>query len=417
MKGTLIFDLDGTLLRSDIHICRGVNMALRALGRPPMDDAAIHRLIGKPSDEFYGSLVPDPESKDAFIGLFRKMERAVLSEAGQLYAGTADMLKALVDRGYRLAVCSNAGPSYLALALETTGIKDLFYSVVSAKGFASKAEAVQKMAESAPCLGVMLIGDTRYDAEAAMENRIPFIWADYGFGVPDKDNPLCFAAKTPADIVPLVEQIATYAAVWERIQQTPGVRCVGVNGVDTAGKTVFANRLACYLKSVGQDAVVVHLDDFHNPKALRTRGNDEIDAYYHNAFDLQTLKDTLLKPLRETGEVHKTLTLLDLGTDAYTRKRTYEIGRDTLVILEGVLLYREPIAELIDSKIYLDIGFDELLRRAEARDVPKYGGQMLTRYREKYIPVQQRYLEEWNPKETSDCVIDNSDVCRPVIVS
>lgn len=61
--------------------------------------------------------------------------------------------------------------------------------------------------------------------------------------------------------------------------------------------------------------------------------------------------------------------------------------------------YRPPLEEFIDYKIFLDIGFDEMLRRAEARDAPRFGAEILAKYREKYIPVQKKYLEMYKPRE------------------
>lgn len=110
------------------------------------------------------------------------------------------------------------------------------------------------------------------------------------------------------------------------------------------------------------------------------------------------------------------LTLLDLDTDLYINRKEYTIESDSLVLFEGVLLYRPPLEEFIDYKIFLDIGFDEMLRRAEARDVPRFGAEILAKYREKYIPVQKKYLEMYKPREKSDLVIDNSNPLLPKVM-
>jgi uridine kinase len=86
------------------------------------------------------------------------------------------------------------------------------------------------------------------------------------------------------------------------------------------------------------------------------------------------------------------------------------------VILEGVLLYREPINEYFDCRIFLDISFEEVIKRASLRDVPKYGTKFLEKYKQKYIPIQQWYLEKYKPKEISNCVIDNADYNCPKFI-
>ncbi|MDF2685746.1 MAG: HAD-superfamily hydrolase, subfamily variant 1 [Clostridia bacterium] len=64
----------------------------------------------------------------------------------------------------------------------------------------------------------------------------------------------------------------------------------------------------------------------------------------------------------------------------------------------------------------MDISFEVLLKRAEIRDVPKYGIEFLERYKNKYIPIQQKYLEAYKPKQKSDIVIDNTDFYLPKII-
>ena len=54
-----------------------------------------------------------------------------------------------------------------------------------------------------------------------------------------------------------------------------------------------------------------------------------------------------------------------------------------------MLLFRPPLDKLFDYKIFLDISFQEVLRRAAKRDVPKYGDAILDRYKQRYIPAQQ----------------------------
>lgn len=83
--------------------------------------------------------------------------------------------------------------------------------------------------------------------------------------------------------------------------------------------------------------------------------------------------------------------------------------------MEGVLLFRDPLNQYIDYRIYIHIDFDEVLRRAEIRDVPKYGVEFLQKYEDKYIPIQKMYLEKYDPLHKSDVVIDNKNYFYPHI--
>lgn len=190
----------------------------------------------------------------------------------------------------------------------------------------------------------------------------------------------------------------------------------GISGVDTAGKTEFASAFQAHLDRRGFETQIIHLDDFHNPSSIRRCDGDSIQGYLAHAFDLQRLVTELLEPARHGAVVDKELALLDLDADAFTNRKRYRIGRGTVVILEGVLLFRPPVEQYISCKVYLDISFDEVLRRAAQRDVPLYGQEFLERYKNKYIPLQQHFMEEFKPKERSDFVIDNTDFENPKVI-
>ena len=199
-------------------------------------------------------------------------------------------------------------------------------------------------------------------------------------------------------------------------QPLPRARIVGINGVDTSGKTCFARDLAGFLRGRGYDVALIYGDDFHNPRAIRSQDADMVRGYINHAFNLPLLERELLAPTRRGEAIDKTLTLLDLDADTPTNVRHYIIRRNTIVLVEGVLLYRPPIDAYFDLRIFLHVPFEEVLRRAAARDVPRYGPDYLERYKIRYIPAQQWYLKTYHPYERSDFVIDNTDYAHPHIV-
>lgn len=196
----------------------------------------------------------------------------------------------------------------------------------------------------------------------------------------------------------------------------PRARLVGINGVDTAGKTLFAQNFATFLQAWGRDVMLIHGDDFHNPRIVRRQGDDPVRGYIEHAFNLPLLERELLAPIRRGETFDKTLALIDLDADTPTAIRRYTVRRETVVLVEGVLLFRPPIDAYFDLCIFLSIPFDEVLRRAAARDVPHYGDDYLERYKFRYIPAQQWYLETYHPQERSDFVIDNTDYANPRII-
>jgi phosphoglycolate phosphatase len=188
---------------------------------------------------------------------------------------------------------------------------------------------------------------------------------------------------------------------------------IGVNGVDASGKTIFALELDNYLRSRGIHTAIIHADDFHNPRAVRIADSSP-EGYINNAFDTAQMA-ALIRELKQ-GSKNISINLHDLDTDAYTNNRTFVVTGNTVIIVEGVLLYRPPLDALFDYRIFLEVSFDEVLRRARERDVPKYGEIFIQRYINRYIPAQKLYLDEYEPKERSQLVIDNNDFLKPKIL-
>lgn len=412
-KGKVFFDLDGTLLCSHIHIGHALRRVCEELGYAKIPDSAVIKQIGATSEEFCKALAPDEKVRDRFATLFRQYERQAVCEHAALYPGVRELLSELPDLGWELAICSSGSVEYIETALKGGQIQGFFSSIVSAREYGGKAEALRENLEVG--IPTVVVGDRALDFMAAANMQVPSIGVEYGYGTEEEWDQATWTAKAPAEIGDILCQAQVFYTVEERLEMAHG-RCVGVNGVDTAGKTIFAQRLAAFLKSRGKKVELIHLDDFHNPRQKRLTGKDEREAYIKNAFDLDRLNRSILLPLREAGEVHTSLTLLDLDSDTYSIQRQYDIDADTYVILEGVLLYRPPLEANIDYKVYLDIDFDEVLRRAEIRDVPQYGRGFLQKYREKYIPIQQWYIETYRPHDMADLVVVNQNYRRPVIL-
>lgn len=205
-----------------------------------------------------------------------------------------------------------------------------------------------------------------------------------------------------------------YSHIEKHISTLKRPAIVAINGAITSGKTTLARGLERYLRDRGYRTQLVCVDDFHRPREVRMR-NGSIQNYYDNAIDLRQCADLLAEMKR--GPVNRTLTLLDMNTDKYENLQTYTTDRDTVVIVEGVLLFRQPILPLFDYTVYLDVSGEEIMRRGAVRDAPLYGEQILRQYAEFYIPLQRLYEELCSPKEHSHLVVDNNDVQNPVIVS
>jgi uridine kinase len=198
---------------------------------------------------------------------------------------------------------------------------------------------------------------------------------------------------------------------------------VGITGIDCSGKTSFAESLEKFLVSRGINTQLLHLDDYHNPMAYRYSSEDQAHNYFNKSFNIGKIVDELLIPIQQKKAFTTRLTLLNVETDKYEVEKEYSINPDTIVIFEGVFLFRKEFSPYLDLKIFLDISFEECIQRAWKRDSEdfsqRYGDieEVNKRYEGKYIPAQRKYLAEYPPADTADLIIDNTDWEHPKIVT
>jgi len=195
---------------------------------------------------------------------------------------------------------------------------------------------------------------------------------------------------------------------------------VGINGVDAAGKTTFADKLADRLKESNRQIIRASIDDFLNPKSIRYRkGRNSPEGYYQDSFNYHLIIDRLLKPLSSGyPEYHEAA--FDYRTDKEVNIPGKKADKDAILVMDGIFLFRPEIVEYWDIKIYLDVGFDVTLKRAikRAKDqgTPDSEQEIQDLYNRRYIPGQKLYFQEIAPQEKTDILIDNSNYDNPVIM-
>jgi uridine kinase len=194
---------------------------------------------------------------------------------------------------------------------------------------------------------------------------------------------------------------------------------VAVDGIDAAGKTTLADQLAEILEADGYPVIRASIDGFHNPKEIRSRqGNLSPDGYYEDSFDFAAIKTLLLDPLSSDGSGRYHVGTFDYRTDAEFEADEQVAQADAILIFDGIFLQRPEIVESWDIKIFIDIPFGIALTRALERDLMLFGSEdaVRERYMQRYLPGQQLYFDQCNPKGNADIVIDNQDVDNPEIV-
>lgn len=189
---------------------------------------------------------------------------------------------------------------------------------------------------------------------------------------------------------------------------------VGVDGVDAAGKTHFADALVEPLRAYGRPVVRASIDGFHRPRAERYRlGRHSPEGYFCDSFDLARLLACLLQPLGPGGSHRITRATFDYRTDSSVEMPEEVAGRDAILVFDGVFLHRPELLPYWDATVYLDVPFEITVRRAARRD--GWPPAVDAPENRRYVEGQRLYLRECNPAAVASAVIDNADVDRPVV--
>ncbi|OGO31798.1 MAG: hypothetical protein A2Z29_08330 [Chloroflexi bacterium RBG_16_56_11] len=417
--GLIIFDLHGTVSSSTRAVYEALKSAYRELGWDMFfSQQEMEKHLGETSDAFYQQMTP-AEKRSQWKELrtrVREQNINVFREYGQTFPGVTETLKTLKERGFRLALYSTSSRQSFNAAIDALEITDFFEPIECAQeNNLTKTELARKFKVKTGTVAAAIVGDSLQDIEAARGTDSLSIGALYGYGGNEPQQ----ADITIKQFDKLLTIFDRRLPIFENILGEIGRKkaagrpyVVGISGIDCSGKSLFAGAFEKFLQAKGHQTQLISLDDFHNPKEIRCAGKDQADNYYNRSFNINLIKEKLLKPLRGKKAFSVRMTLLDWRTDRYEIEREFSFSRDTIVIFEGVFLFRNELAPHIDYKVFLSITFEESKKRAKERDAEA----VIKKYDNKYLPAQRKYLEEYPPRKTADIVIDNTDYHRPHIM-
>jgi uridine kinase len=244
-------------------------------------------------------------------------------------------------------------------------------------------------------------------------------WIDRGRDPSTVDDTLASAEDRPRKSEAYLRVVDTVgSAVVSKAVAMRRPLVVGINGVDSSGKTEFSRSLSDSLAAQGLPHALVHIDDFMLPKATRRKGTSGADNYYNHTLDFQALRSQILEPVR-AGAVPLTRTLQHPHprTDDVQLVHTHHVPESpSALIVEGLFLFRPELADMFDARVYLDTPRDEVLRRVQERDVSWGGPDVAQRYIERYIPAHNTYEAIAGPALNAHVVVDTSSIDQPVIV-
>jgi phosphoglycolate phosphatase len=204
----ILFDLDGTLIDSEIGIFAGVRHSLASVGAEAPDDTVLRSWIGPPLRVSFGEVLDgDNVRVEAAVAAYSQRFREIGWSEHTVYDGIAAVIAALVDAGHRLAVVTSKVRAHAEPILAHLPFGHLFerlYAPGPATAHSEKAEMIAAALADFdhPASDTMMIGDRRFDIEGAVANGVRGVGVLWGFG--DREELEAAGAwkviETPTDI-------------------------------------------------------------------------------------------------------------------------------------------------------------------------------------------------------------------------
>lgn len=189
-----VFDMDGTLACNDDVAIDAARDGLREYwatrGEEPRipDDAFIRSLVGLPSREYFGRMLPPenaPDVEQLAVHIEEHEAERLARGEGRRFPGVDRVLSTLREDGWRLALVSNCQRTYFEANLTHVLDRAWFEVALCLSDRPTKAdnvrEVLDRIAAGTPHAAVM-IGDRGTDVEAGRANGALCVGCLYGFG-------------------------------------------------------------------------------------------------------------------------------------------------------------------------------------------------------------------------------------------
>lgn len=182
----IIFDMDGTLVDSSLTIANAINYVRKNLDLEPMEQREILKAVNdhthNPAKTFYHAQTFNADHERLFSQYYTNNHEKELV----LYNGIKEMLEKLKDKGYALAVATNAyrNSTVQSLAhLEITGYFDAIACYDDVQRGKPYPDMLYKILDSLKYSNkrALFIGDSSRDEAAAKNANIDYLMVAWGF--------------------------------------------------------------------------------------------------------------------------------------------------------------------------------------------------------------------------------------------
>jgi phosphoglycolate phosphatase len=191
-----VFDCDGTLVDSQANIIRAMHHSFGRLGLPEPDPHAVRRVVGLSLVEAMQALLPEADAElhvrlaEDYKDAFQRLRADNGLDPEPMFDGVRELLEALADDGWLLAVATGKSDRGLKLVMEHHGLLDRFVSLQTADRHPSKPHPsmlLQCLSDAGVTADrAFIIGDTVFDIGMGVNAGVPAIGVDWGYHEADE---------------------------------------------------------------------------------------------------------------------------------------------------------------------------------------------------------------------------------------
>lgn len=298
---TILFDLDGTLTRSEEGITRSALYAAEKMGFTGFTKEQVMSFIGPPLHvSFQKVMGMTPEQATQAVELYRERFAPIGWAENEVYEGIPPLLRSLKMNGAKIAMATAKPQAFAEKIADKFGFTPFLDALVGpdmSKKDASKAGIVKKAMDT---LGgpVVMVGDRCFDVEGGRANGVDTIGVTYGYG---SEAELIEAGAT--HIAHSVEELGDIL-----LGDAPRAQglFITMEGVDGCGKTTQREALVAHMRQLGWtitmtrepggDVVAEKIRDLVLDP-VNTTMFDETEAYLYAASRAQNVRALILPAL------------------------------------------------------------------------------------------------------------------------
>ena len=186
----LVWDLDGTLVDSELDLAHAVNAMLRHLNCPELPVEVVASYVGDGAPMLVRRALGDPEDEsyvhtalEYFLAYYREHKL----DHTYVYPGVLNTLEAIRHRsGLQMAVLTNKPIVPSKAICEGLGLASYMTKIYGGNSFPTKkpdphgARVLLQEHDARPCEALM-IGDSQYDVLTANNSGMYSVGVNYGF--------------------------------------------------------------------------------------------------------------------------------------------------------------------------------------------------------------------------------------------